>query len=120
METLIIIAIWLAIFFVVRRFGCGAHALKQGASRQVEGEVAPGNDTIPVARGRAPTRAVDPVCGKQVSMDRAKPSVHAGEIKYFCSRDCREIFEAAPDLYLDHGAGRGAGKVKAELETEHV
>ena len=30
----------------------------------------------------------------------AKPSVHDGAVYYFCSRECRERFEAAPHLYL--------------------
>ena len=50
---------------------------------------------------------MDPVCGALVRTDRAKPSLHDGRIYYFCSRDCREIFEAAPDLYLDGEGMRG-------------
>ncbi len=46
----------------------------------------------------------------------AKPSVFDGIVYYFCSRDCREVFEAAPHTYvagerpvsilqLEHGYG---------------
>jgi YHS domain-containing protein len=50
-----------------------------------------------------PAKDADPVCGKTVTTDRAKPSVYAGNVYYFCSRECREIFEAAPNLYLGNG-----------------
>jgi YHS domain-containing protein len=50
-----------------------------------------------------PVKDTDPVCGKTVRTDRAKPSVYAGNVYYFCSRECREVFEAAPNLYLGNG-----------------
>ena len=50
-----------------------------------------------------PARADDPVCGLSVATEGAKTSVHAGTIHYFCSRECREIFEAAPTLYPARG-----------------
>ena len=58
---------------------------------------------------------VDPVCGKTVRTDRAKPSVFAGTVYYFCSRECRERFEAAPELYVP-GAVDGA----PAREEDHV
>jgi uncharacterized protein len=45
----------------------------------------------------------DPVCGMKVDRARALTAAHAGHRYYFCSRDCRERFEADPDRY---GAGR--------------
>ena len=47
-----------------------------------------------------PAEGVDPVCGKTVGGAAAKPSVHEGSVYYFCSRDCREILEAAPEQYV--------------------
>jgi YHS domain-containing protein len=44
----------------------------------------------------APEEFVDPVCGKTIFTDDAKPSVHDGQPYYFCSNDCRNIFEASP------------------------
>ena len=43
----------------------------------------------------------DPVCGEMISVQRAKPSVYKHAVYYLCSRECREIFEAAPHLYVD-------------------
>ena len=47
-----------------------------------------------------PAKDVDPVCRKTVSTDEARPSVHGGVVYYFCSSECREIFEAAPEQYV--------------------
>ena len=38
-----------------------------------------------------------------MTTDKAKPSVYAGNVYYFCSRECREVFEAAPNLYVGGG-----------------
>ena len=51
-----------------------------------------------------PAKDVDPVCGKTVSTATAKPSVHEGSVYYFCSRECREVFEAAPEQYVGPAA----------------
>ena len=53
----------------------------------------------PVQRAES-AKLVDPVCHKAVSPARAKPSVHRNQIYYLCSRECREIFEANPGLYI--------------------
>ena len=54
-------------------------------------------------------KPVDPVCHKAVSPERAKPSVCQDVIYYFCSRECREIFEADPDSYVSNVSTRGSG-----------
>ncbi|MDP8959186.1 MAG: YHS domain-containing protein [Actinomycetota bacterium] len=44
--------------------------------------------------------ATDPVCGMTVEESEAVATVeHEGRTYYFCSEDCREEFEANPDLY---------------------
>ncbi len=55
---------------------------------------------------------VDPVCHEGVRAAHARPSVHEGKIYYFCSRECREIFEAAPQLYIHGSFGRGSAPLK--------
>ena len=85
--------IWGAAIFLMMRFGCGAHVMghdedpKDTGDREKSVWVPPETDT-------------DPVCGKTIKTADAKPSVFDGHVYYFCSRDCRERFEAAPDLYL--------------------
>lgn len=60
-------------------------------------------------------KEMDPVCREPVAMDHARPSVYEGKIYYFCSRDCREIFEAAPPLYIHGGPPRGATLLEEPL-----
>lgn len=59
---------------------------------------------------------IDPVCGKTVSTDEAKPSVHSGSVYYFRSSECREIFEAAPGKYV----GPHAKTPHSLSENNHV
>jgi len=45
--------------------------------------------------------AIDPVCGMEVDERTCKEkSMFEGTTHYFCSRDCKEEFEASPEDYL--------------------
>ena len=96
MEGLITLAIWGALIFLMMRFGCGAHAMGHRGQEHGRGDGSHAGDRLAVL----PEKDRDPVCGETVRTASAKSSVHEGRIYHFCSRDCREIFEAAPDLYL--------------------
>ena len=100
MDALIMVAIWVGLYFVLMPRGRGAHVMGHGHG-QARGE--PENAGSRNLRWRPPEKDTDPVCGESVRTGQAKPSVHDGNVYYFCSRDCREIFEAAPDLYLGGG-----------------
>lgn len=110
MEALLYFALWAGLIFLMMRFGCGAHVMGhdhgRGGSR--EKDASPGAEKL---RWIPPEADVDPVCGKTVRSQSAKPSVHDGMVYYFCSRECRERFEAAPDLYL---------RPKAAAPPEHL
>jgi YHS domain-containing protein len=99
MEALIYFALWAGFIFLMMRFGCGAHVLGHGGHNGHGGDRAESgrDDTL---RWVPPERDTDPVCGKAVATDKAKPSVHEGHVHYFCSRECREVFESAPELYV--------------------
>ena len=97
MDALIYFALWAGLVFLMMRLGCGAHVMGHGhggahqdGSPQNAGEL----------RWVPPETDVDPVCGRTVHTDKSKPSVHDGMVYYFCSRECRERFEAAPRLYV--------------------
>jgi len=122
MEALLYFVIWGALIFFMMRFGCGAHIMGHNASSAgpegpgVNGEGAGGQRRIGDAaathgtlRWVPPETDTDPVCGKTISTEKARPSVHAGNVYYFCTRECREVFEAAPDLYVGDGADGGTG-----------
>jgi YHS domain-containing protein len=65
---------------------CGSHGGGHANETSEKGE----------SRWVAPKEFVDPVCGKAISTDDSKPSVHDGQVYYFCSHQCRDAFEAAP------------------------
>lgn len=77
--------LWGGLFFVMMRYGCGAHMTGghgHGGHREA-GE------------------ARDPVCGMDVNPQSAAAStLHTGTTYYFCSRSCRDKFEQAPEQYL--------------------
>ena len=98
MEALLYFAFWAGLVFLMMRFGCGAHIMGQGRSH--EGQSQAGDAGGANVRWVPPKKDTDPVCGKAVVTEKAKPSVYGGNVYYFCSRECRELFEAAPDLYL--------------------
>ena len=116
MSTLLYFLIWAALFFLMMRFGCGAHIMGHGSGdEQSDGAQSSDRSGMDQLRWVPPTKDTDPVCGKIINTDGAKSSVHDGTVYYFCSRDCREIFEAAPNEYL----GTNVDKRQNELEPSH-
>jgi len=83
-------------FFVMMRFGCGAHVMGHGHHHPAPN---PNHDTATGSPSLPPSEAVDPVCGKSVETSSAKTAAYHGGIYYFCSQKCREAFEAAPVSY---------------------
>ncbi len=91
MQPLIYFLIWAVLIVVMMRFGCGAHVLGHGHGRG-HGDRRSGSE-------RGPGTEIDPVCGMSVPTATAKTFVHGGTTYYFCSQDCRDKFEAAPQRY---------------------
>ena len=112
MDTLIYFALWAGLVFLMMRLGCGAHATRHGHGGARQGGSPQNTGGL---RWVPPETDIDPVCGKTVNTDEAKPSVHNGMVHYFCSRECRERFEAAPQLYV----GPKAEAQPKQLEHVH-
>jgi YHS domain-containing protein len=91
--------LWAGLFFLMMRFGCGAHVAghwhRHSGSRRAEG-----HNPADSRQWQLPARDVDPVCGKMVDTATAKSTVYRGRAYYFCSQECREKFEAAPASYV--------------------
>ncbi len=118
MEFLLSLILWAGFFFLVMRMGSRFNMLAPEQERR-QNVYEPGTLTTTKTNWVAPEKEVDPVCKKTISTRNAKSCVHAGHAYYFCSRDCREIFEAAPELYLD--APLYAGNTPTQkLEHSHV
>ncbi len=92
MNSIVYFLLWGGLIFLMMRFGCGAHVMGHGGHRHRHRHG--GNGQLP------PEKATDPVCGMTVETATAKSSARGGHIYYFCSQNCREKFEAAPETYL--------------------
>ncbi len=135
MEAIFPYLLWGGLFFLMMRFGCGSHIFghRHGDQGQVKNtghggghgccepapKPAPEIIDVPRADQPSPTAHTDPVCGMSVTADSAKTSIHAGKVHYFCSRDCREIFEAAPERYLNGTAPLPARSAVPSIPRHH-
>ena len=93
MEGLLTLLLFAVLFFVMMRFGCGAHMMHghghgHSGSRQQD------------KHDDRPQEQVDPVCGMAVDVDQGYGKMHEGTLYRFCSRDCLDKFEASPEQYV--------------------
>ena len=86
MEGLLSLLLFGGLFFLMMRFGCGAHVMHGGHGH--------GNKT-----DAKDTDHVDPVCGMSVDPESGYGKMHQGKLYRFCSRDCLDKFEAEPAHY---------------------
>lgn len=123
MDTILNVLLWGGLFFLMMRFGCGSHMFGQGhGAENKKGALDQGHGGCCGSGNRkrnratagaehltweAPEKDVDPVCGKTISTTEARPSLHEGQVYYFCSRECREAFEALPEHYVGLGNSHG-------------
>lgn len=85
MDGFLSFLLFAVLFYLMMRFGCGAHmAHGHYGGRQSAG----GGD-----------KHVDPVCGKHVEPNEGYGKMDAGTLYRFCSRQCLDTFEADPDRY---------------------
>lgn len=94
MEGLLSLLLFAGFFFLMMRFGCGAHM-----AHGKHGGHAGHSDTV---------KHIDPVCGMEVDAEKGYGMMHKGQLHRFCSRSCLDKFEAEPDRYLNSpvlGAG---------------
>lgn len=98
MQTVLYLLFWAALFFVMMRFGCGAHIMGHGGHGHRGSHEGTGD------RLQEPATAIDPVCGMTVATPGAKSSIHQGKAYYFCSADCRDKFEATPQRFAGGNA----------------
>ena len=91
MEGLLSLLLFAGLFYVMMRFGCGAH--------MVHGKHTGHEST---------TKHIDPVCGMEVNAEQGYGKMHEGKLHRFCSRSCLDKFEVNPYQYLGPPA-RGEG-----------
>lgn len=96
MEGLLSFLLFAALFYVMMRFGCGAHMVHGHGGHSDPGHGEHGG----TAEAAAPT---DPVCAMTVAADQGYTKVYEGRQYRFCSRVCLDKFEANPQSYLGGG-----------------
>lgn len=97
MMTLLWFLLWVGVFVLMMRFGCGAHMAHAGnhTSATLDGH---DHGPTPSAASDRQT-AVDPVCGMPVPVDQGYAEMYQGHLLRFCSRKCLDTFDAAPQHY---------------------
>lgn len=98
MEGLLWLLLFAAFFYVMMRFGCGAHMVHGHGDHQAHGTGA--HEQAPAA-----SAAIDPVCGMEVPAENGYTKTHEGRAYRFCSRRCLDQFEANPGQYAAHTGG---------------
>ncbi len=88
MSGLVSFLLFAGVFFLMMRFGCGAHA-GHGGHGDHHGE-----------KGKSAQTEVDPVCGMKVQPDAGYSRRYGGAELRFCSRSCLDKFDANPQQYL--------------------
>lgn len=87
MDGLLTLLIFALLFFLMMRFGCGAHMMhgSHGNHGAHSHDASPGKD---------------PVCGMVVPDDSGYRKAHEGHTYRFCSRNCLDKFDREPNQYL--------------------
>lgn len=91
MDGLLSLLIFAGLFYLMMRFGCGAHMVHGHGEHGGHDEG--GNKNI------------DPVCGVEVATNEGYGRMYEDTLYRFCSRDCLDKFDADPGHYLSHEKG---------------
>lgn len=84
MEGLLSFILFAVVFYLVMRFGCGAHMIHGDQHMQ--------------------KASVDPVCGMEVEPNEGYGKYYSGHMYRFCTRSCLDKFDHDPQRYLNGGA----------------
>ncbi|HKI62337.1 MAG TPA: YHS domain-containing protein [Mariprofundaceae bacterium] len=88
MEGLGTLLIYALLFYLLMRFGCGAHMIHGHGDHSSHKEGASG-------------KFIDPVCGKEVDSEKGYGVMHEGKLYRFCSRHCLDQFDGQPTLFIN-------------------
>jgi YHS domain-containing protein len=90
MDGLLSFLLFAGLFYLMMRFGCGAHMIHGGH----------GGHGVHVDSPPSGTQSIDPVCGMEVAPDQGYGKMVEGQLYRFCSRQCLDRFEAEPNKYI--------------------
>ena len=89
MDGLFSILLFAVFFYLMMRFGCGAHMMHghRGAHRHGK-------------NSDEQKKHTDPVCDMEVDVEQGYGKMYEGNLYRFCSRECLDKFEKEPRKYL--------------------
>ncbi len=87
MEGLGSFLLFAAFFYIMMRFGCGAHMI-HGHANHAEGHSSDGE------------KFIDPVCGTEVGTDKGYGVMYQANLYRFCSKKCLDQFDEQPLLFI--------------------
>ncbi len=89
MEGLLSLLLIAGVFYLMMRFGCGAHMVHGGHG----------------GHGGSDAKHIDPVCGMNVDPEQGYGKMYQRQLYRFCSRNCLDKFEAEPDKFVQKQGG---------------
>ena len=89
MDRIISFLLFAVLFYLMMRFGCGAHMVHGHHGHEGHGGREPGLGGS----------SKDPVCGMEVESGRGYSEVFRGHTYRFCSRRCLDQFDAKPEQF---------------------
>ncbi len=89
MEGLFSLLLIAGVFYLMMRFGCGAHMVHGGHG----------------GHGGSDAKHIDPVCGMNVDPEQGYGKMYQRQLYRFCSRNCLDKFEAEPDKFVQKQGG---------------
>lgn len=99
MNGLVSLLLFGVFFYLMMRFGCGAHMVHgdHGGDGGNGGHAGHGSGT---GQGMGGSAAKDPVCGMEVQPGQGYTKMYEGREYRICSRKCLDQFEADPARYI--------------------
>lgn len=95
MDGVFSFVIFAGLFYLMMRYGCGAHMAHGHHKAQTSEQ---------------PEPIIDPVCNKVVEIDKGYGKLHDGELYRFCSKECLDKFDVDPVKYVTKTVAAGALK----------
>ena len=94
MNEWIWIALYVGFFFLMMRYGCGAHMMGHHHSKDDP------DSYHDISHDRSDSKFIDPVCGMPVPRDEGYGKMYKAVPYRFCSRTCLDRFDADPARYV--------------------
>ena len=94
MQSVLSFLLFAVFFYLMMRFGCGAHMIHGG-----HGGHGSGGHEGRERRQPEMLSAEDPVCGMAVQPGEGYSEIYGGRQYRFCSRKCLDKFDSEPRLY---------------------